>query len=52
MHNTKWKVAEPHRENKAFLIFKSRCFKIKKILEHVNWKDFFSKTDIIEINIT
>lgn len=26
MNNIKWKVAEPHRENKAFLISKSRCF--------------------------
>lgn len=31
----KWKVAEPHRENKAFLIFKSSWFTIK-MLEHRN----------------
>lgn len=49
MHNTRWKVAEPHRENKAFRISKSRCFTVKKMLEHVNiqhllnWKDFFVK---------
>lgn len=49
MHNTKCKVAEPHRENKAFHIFKSRCFTVKKISEYLsNWKDLFSK--ITEIN--
>ena len=35
MHNTRWKVAEPHRENKAFRISKSRCFTVKKMLEKI-----------------
>lgn len=30
MHNTKKKVAEPHREKKAFLISKSRCLHNKE----------------------
>lgn len=49
MHNIKWKVAEPHRENKAFLSPNLDVLLIKKMLEHVNiehlsnWKDFFVK---------